>query len=127
MSGKIIATMLDTSLVGHGGTFALYVPDGAEPEWIAEQLQARSVELLGDCPGVGPQTRLLLSLHRVTFATCRLATVWLMLRNRHERAELLALVSREIAYLVRDLDRPQPIGGDLGVDQGVGTHAQAAQ
>lgn len=127
MSGTIIATMLDTSLIGHGGTFALQVPDGADTSWIADQLRARSEELLGDCPGVGPQTRLLLSLHHVRFAICRFATVWLMLRNRHERAELLALVSREIAYLVRDLDRPQPIGGDLGVDQGVGTHVQAAQ
>ena len=127
MSGTIIATMLDTSLIGHGGTFALHLPDGAEYLWIADQLQSRSAELLGDCPGVGPQTRLLLSLHRVTFATCRVATFWLMLRNRHDRAELLALIRREIVYLARDLDRPQPIGADPGVDQVAGRHIQAAQ
>lgn len=104
--GVLIATLLETSLVGHGGTFAISVTENADPSWIDGELRARAPELLAGCKGVGPQSRLLLSLHNVQAATCRMACTWLMMRSAHDHAQLLAVVAREIIYLARDLDRP---------------------
>jgi len=104
--GTLVATLLQTSLVGHGGTFALSLAENADPSWIDGELRARAPELLAGCNGVGPQTRLLLSLHQVQAATCRMASVWLLLRNAHDRDQLQAMVARELVYLARDLDRP---------------------
>lgn len=104
--GTLVATMLETSLVGHGGTFAISLAENADPSWIDDELRARAPELLAGCKGVGPQSRLLLSLHHVQAATCRMACTWLMLRNAHDHAQLLTMIAREIVYLARDLERP---------------------
>ena len=104
--GTLVATLLETSLVGHGGTFAISLPENADPSWIDDELRHRVGELLAGCKGVGPQSRLLLSLHRVQAATCRMACTWLMLRNAHDHDQLLAVIARELVYIARDLDRP---------------------
>lgn len=103
--GILVATLLETSLVGHGGTFAISLAENADPSWIDGELRARAPELLAGCKGVGPQTRLLLSLHHVQASTCRMACTWLMLRNAHDHDQLLAVIARELVYLAQDLDR----------------------
>lgn len=104
--GVLVATLLETSMSGHGGTVAISLADNADPSWIDGELRARASELLAGCKGVGPQTRLLLSLHHVQAATCRMACTWLMLRNEHDHDQLLSLIARELVYVARDLDRP---------------------
>lgn len=104
--GALIATLLETSLVGHGGTFAISLAENADPSWIDGELRARAPELLAGCQGVGPQSRLLLSLHHVRAATCRMACTWLLLRNAHDHDQLAAMIARELVYLACDLERP---------------------
>lgn len=104
--GTLVATLLETSLVGHGGTFAISLPENADPSWIDAELRTRAPELLAGCKGVGPQSRLLLLLHHVQAATCRMACTWLIIRNAHDHDQLLGVIARELVYIARDLDRP---------------------
>ena len=104
--GALVATLLETSLVGHGGTFAISLAENTDPSWIDGELRARATELLAGSQGAGPQSRLLLSLHHVQAATCRMVCTWLLLRDAHDRGQLSTMIARELVYLACDLKRP---------------------